>query len=183
MSLKIYLAQAMTGRFCDEILAEAREASAEFAKYGIPVWSPALEEGLPDKHVKLTSTDKEDLMAKWEVDKKEGLRSCHIIYDATGDMKSEGVGIERGHMRWYLWRPVIRRKDAPHYFSISHIEEDGIVYTHRQAAAYVNKKWNSRRKWIMWKLPHLFVGIPKLIYLQIASLFLWHDEVKHDALH
>jgi len=173
MALRGYLAQAMSYRYCDEILAEAREVVKEFSAYGIEMWSPAIEEGVPDKHVKLTPIDKEDLMAKWEIDKKEGMQNCHFLYDASGDMRSEGVGIERGYTRWWMWRPVVRRKDAPHYFSISTIEEDGILYTHKQAAAYVNKNWNNRKKWVFWKLPHILYGIPKLVAFQIKSLFLW----------
>lgn len=171
--LTIYLAQAMTGKYCDDILKEAREAKAEFEKYGIGVWSPAIEEGVPDKHVKLSSIDKEDLLAKWEIDKKVGLRNCHVMYIASGDQGSRGVGQERGHVRWYLWRPVVRLHEGKQYFSITDIEEDGSVHSHRAAAAYVNKHWNSRSKWFMWKLHHVAFGIPKFVWMQLSSLFLW----------
>lgn len=170
--LKVYLACAMTNRFCDEILADSKKAKEEFSKYGIDVWSPAIEEGIPDKHVKLTSISKEDLMAKWEIDKKEGLQSCHVMYISSGDTGSRGVGQERGYARWYLWRPVVRKHEGEHYFSITDIEEDGSVTSHRLAAAYVNKNWNSRSKWVMWKLHHIFFGIPKFIWIQVSSLWL-----------
>lgn len=170
--LRVYLAQAMTNKFCDEILAEAKGAQAEFSKYGIEVWSPSIVEGVPDKHVKLTSISKDDLLAKWEIDKKEGLRTCHIMYIASGDQGSRGVGQERGHVRWYLWRPVVRLHEGKVYFSITDIEEDGAVHSHRAAAAYCNKHWNSRSKWVMWKLQHIFFGIPKFVWIQISSLWL-----------
>lgn len=170
--LRVYLAQAMTNKFCDEMIDEARGAITEFAKYGIEVWSPVIEEGVPYVHEKLTSINKEDLMVKWDVDKKEGLRTCHIMYIASGDSGSRGVGQERGHVRWYLWRPVVRKHEGPEYFSITDIEEDGALSTHRLAAAYVNKNWNSRSKWIAFKLHHILFGIPKLIWIQITSLWL-----------
>lgn len=172
MILRGYLAQRMTNAYCDEILAEARAAQKEFAKYGIEMWSPAIEEGIPDKHVKLTSISKEDLLAKWDIDKKEGLRTCHFMYIASGDMTSRGVGQERGHVRWYLWRPVIRKHEGKIYFSITDIEEDGAVTSHKQAAAYVHRQWNSRKKWVLFKLKHILLGIPKLVVLQVSSLWL-----------
>lgn len=173
MKLIVYLAQRMTGRYCDDILAEARQVVKAFSKYpNIKLWSPAIEEGIPDRHVKLHQLSKNALRGKWRMDKEEGLRPSHILYDATGDMLSEGVGIERGLMRWYLWRPVVRRKDLPHTFSISQIEEDGMFETHEQAARYINGKWNSRKKWLLWKAEHILLGLPKMLLIQIRSLWL-----------
>lgn len=173
MKLTVYLAQRMTDRYCDEILAEAQEVVKVFAKYpNIKLWSPAIEEQIPNRHVKLKQLTKGSLDYKWRIDKKVGLRRSHIIYDATGDIRSEGVGIERGHVRWYLWRPVVRRKNLPHNYSIATIEEDGMFATHEEAAKYINKKWNSRIKWLKWKLPHVLFGVPELFWIQLNSLWL-----------
>lgn len=168
----VYLAQKMTNRYCDEILAEARKARAALESEGLRVWSPSISENIPDKHVKLTSANKAELFEKWDVDKREGLRKCHVVYIASGDMSSRGVGQERGHSRWYLWRPVVRKHEGPHYFSITDIEEDGYVRSDKQAARYIAKKWNHRGKWVAWKLPHILFGIPKLAYIQVESLWI-----------
>ena len=172
MKLRIYCAQKMTGLKCNDILKRARSIKKAFEKEGLEVWSPVIEEKVPNKPVRLTTISKEDLLSKWEIDKKVGLAQCHVIYDADGDKYSEGVSIERGHMRWYLWRPVVRRKNHGHVYSISNIEEDKIVYTHKQAAAYIQKEWGSRWKWIWWKLPHILLGVPKLFIKQVRSLWL-----------
>lgn len=172
MKLKVYIAQKMTGLNCNELLKKARHIKRAFNKEGLDVWSPVLVEGIPNKPIKLTVLSKEDLLSKWEIDKKAGLAQCHVLYDADGDKYSEGVAIERGHVRWYLWRPVIRRKNPGHSYSISNIEEDKIVYTHKQAAQYIAKHWGSRWKWIMWKLSHIIWGLPKMIIKQVRSLWL-----------
>lgn len=172
MKLTIYIAQKMTGLKCNEILKKAKRVKKAFQEQGLEVWSPVLEEKVPNKPIKLTAINKEDLFTKWEIDKKVGLAQCHIIYDADGDKYSEGVSIERGHMRWYLWRPVVRRKNPGHSYSISNIEEDKIVFTHKQAAAYIKQTWGSRYKWVSWKIPHILFGVPKLLFKQIASLWL-----------
>lgn len=172
MKLKIYIAQKMTGLKCNEILRKAKKIKKVFEAEGLEVWSPALEEKMPNKPIVLTAINKEDFLAKWIIDKKVGLSQSHVIYDADGDKYSEGVSIERGHMRWYLWRPVIRRKNPGHSYSVSNIEDDKIVYTHKQAATYIAKKWGSRWKWLKWKIPHILFGIPKLFIRQIISLWL-----------
>jgi hypothetical protein len=162
----------MTGHKCNEILKKAKKIKKVFEKEGLNIWSPVLKEKIPNKPIPLDVISKDDLLAKWEMDKKEGLANCHVIYDADGDKYSEGVSIERGYMRWYVWRPVIRRKNPGHPYSISNIEEDKIVYTHKQAAIYIKKNWGSRSKWVIWKLNHIIFGIPKFIYRQIKSLWL-----------
>jgi len=172
MKLRVYIAQKMTGLNCNEILKKARHIKKVFEKEGLEVWSPVLMENVPNKPIKLSVMSKEDLLSKWMMDKKDGLAKCHIIYDADGDKYSEGVAIERGYMRWYLWRPVVRKKLPGHPYSISNIEEDKIVYTHRQAAQYIVKYWGSREKWVMWKLQHIIWGLPKMIFKQIRSVWL-----------
>ena len=170
--LRIYLGQGMTGRSCREMVQEAKKVKCLFERHGLEVVSPVLEEGIPDVEKPLDYVTKETLLEEWALDKKKRLRSCHIMYDANGDRKSEGLSIERGHSRWYLWRPTVRCKPAGWTFSISDIEDDKIVSSHRQAALFIKKKWGTRRKWVMWKLPHILFGIPKHIFIQIQSLFL-----------
>jgi hypothetical protein len=170
--LRGYLAQAMTNCYCDEMIDEAKDAIKKFAKYKIKLWSPVIEERIPYKHVKLTGTTKASLIAKWNMDKRDGLRGCHFLYIASGDMTSRGVGQERGHVRWFLWRPVIRKHQGKRYFSITDIEEDGAVRSHKEAAKYVHQRWNSRKKWILWKLRHILFGLPKIAWIQLSSLWL-----------
>jgi len=172
VQLKVYVAQKMTGLKCNEILKKAKHIKKTFEAEGLLVWSPVLEENVPNKPIKLTQISKEDLLSKWEIDKKEGMATCHVLYDADGDKYSEGVSIERGYMRWYCWRPVVRKKKPGHPYSISNIEEDKIVYTHKQAAQYIAKHWGSRWKWVMWKIPHILWGVPKLFRKQVRSIWL-----------
>lgn len=172
MKIKIYLAQKMTGLTCREIRTKAEKAAKSLTKMGFEVWSPAIAENVPKNNTKLGVLSKEDLLYKWMIDKKEGMQSCHIILDIDGDLYSEGVSIERGYMRWYAWRPTIRIKSPGHIYSISNIEDDFIASTVKQAGIFIKRKWGTRYKWMMWKLEHILFGIPKLILIQIKSLYL-----------
>jgi hypothetical protein len=172
MKLRVYLAQKMTGLSCKEILKKAKTATKILEDHGLEVWSPAIEEKIPNSKKPLTVLTKEDLLAKWLVDKKVGLRTCHILLDIDGDLSSEGVNVERGNVRWYLWRPTIRVKSPGHTYSISNIEDDFIASSVRQAAIFIKRRWGTRRKWVMWKLNHIIFGIPKLVWIQIKSLWL-----------
>lgn len=172
MRLKIYLAQKMTGLQCKQILKKAKQATKILNQLGLEVWSPAIEEKVPNSKRKLDVLSKEDLLAKWMIDKKEGMQSCHVILDIDGDLHSEGVSIERGYMRWYLWRPTIRVKSPGHIFSISNIEDDFIASNVRQAGIFIRRRWGTRWKWATWKLEHILFGMPKLLFKQIRSLWL-----------
>jgi len=172
MKLCVYLAQKMTGRTCLEIIKEARKVTRIFKKHGLDIWSPAIAEKIPNVKKKLNVLSKEDLLSKWMIDKKEGLRNCHIFYDVTGDLHSEGTNVERGYMRWYLWRPSIRCRKPDHIYSISDIEDDFIANSHVQAAIVIRRLWGSRKKWILWKISHILYGLPKMILIQLKSLFL-----------
>lgn len=172
MELTVYLAQKMTGLPCRTIRKKALAATKILEQHGLKVWSPAIVENVPNSNKKLGVLSKEDLLAKWMIDKKEGLRSCHIILDIDGDLHSEGVSKELGIVRWYLWRPTIRIKAPGHIYSISDIEDDFIAANTRQAAIFIKRRWGTRKKWVMWKLGHIVFGIPKLIWIQIKSLWL-----------
>ena len=169
--LKVYCAQKMTGRYCDEMVKEARKIKRLFEKHGLEVVSPVLEEKIPCVHRKLDYVAKERLLEEWALDKKVRLRRCHVLYDANADLSSEGVAVERGIARWYQWAGVVRRK-LKHLFSISTIEDDQIVRSHEQAALFMKKKWGTRAKWVRWKLPHILFGIPKHVAIQVKSLWL-----------
>jgi hypothetical protein len=172
MKIRIYLAQAMTGFTCKSIRQKALKATRILKSLGFEVWSPALLEKVPNTEQKLNMLSKEDLLSKWIIDKNVGMRTCHVIVDIDGDIRSEGVSIERGYMRWYAWRPVVRVKSIGHAYSISDIEDDFIAPSVKQAGMFIKRRWSNRSKWVMWKLTHILFGIPKLIYVQVSSLWL-----------
>lgn len=172
MKLRIYLGQAMSGHACKDIRRKAIAAKTTLELYGFDVWSPVLEENVPDTDETLTVLSKEDLLAKWLMDKHVGLRRCHIFLDLDGDMHSEGMNVERGIMRWYQWKPTIRIKKPGHVYSISDIEDDCIAHSLAQAALLIEHRWGTRRKWVMWKLKHILFGIPKHVWVQINTLWL-----------
>jgi len=172
VKIRLYLAQKMTGLSCRQIRRKAKKATKTLESLGIEVWSPVIEEGVPNSNRKLDVLSKEDLLTKWMIDKKEGMQGCHVILDLDGDLHSEGVSIERGYMRWYAWRPTIRVKAPGHVYSISDIEDDFIAANVKQAGIFIRRRWGTRKKWIVWKLNHIIFGIPKMLWHQIKSLWL-----------
>lgn len=172
MKLKVYIAQKMTGLTCREIRRKAEETTKVLESMGLEVWSPAIVEKVPKNNKTLGVLSKEDLLSKWMIDKKEGLRGCHIILDIDGDLHSEGVSKELGYMRWFAWRPTIRIKSPGHIYSISDIEDDFIASNVRQAGIFIKRRWGTRKKWVMWKLNHILFGVPKLLWIQVRSLWL-----------
>ena len=172
MKLRVYLGQKMTGLTCRQIRRKAEYAKKTLESMGFDVWSPSIAEKVPNNNKVLGVLSKEDLLAKWMIDKKEGMRKCHVILDIDGDLFSEGVSIERGYMRWYAWRPTIRVKSPGHIYSISNIEDDFIASNIKQAGIFIQRRWGTRFKWVMWKLEHIVFGIPKLLAIQIRSLWL-----------
>ena len=172
MKIKVYLGQAMTGHTCKSIVLKAEKATKILESLGLAVWSPVIAEKVPKSNKVLDVLSKEDLLAKWMIDKKVGMRNCHVILDLDGDIRSEGVAIERGYMRWLAWRPSIRIKSPGHVYSISDIEDDFIASNVKQAAIFIRRRWGTRRKWVMWKLHHIILGIPKMLWIQIRSLWL-----------
>lgn len=172
MKIKVYLAQKMTGLTCREIRQKAEHCKKILEGLGMEVWSPSIIEKVPKTDETLGVISKEDLLYKWIIDKKVGMMGCHVILDIDGHLFSEGVSIERGFMRWYAWRPVVRIKPVGHIYSISDIEDDFIASNVKQAGAIIKRRWGTRRKWIMWKLNHILFGIPKFILVQVSSLWL-----------
>jgi len=174
MRLKIYLAQKMSNRFCDDMVKEARTVKRVFKKQGLEIVSPVLEEKIPNVHRKLDYVTRAKLLKEWDLDKYDRIeRRCHITYNANGHLYSNGVTVERGWTRWYLWRPVVTFiPKSIYFFSITDIEEDGVVHSHKSAARLIRMKWGTRKKWLQFKIPHILWGIPKLIFKQVRSLWL-----------
>jgi hypothetical protein len=162
--LRVYLAQAMTGRDMVEVVREAEDAVWEFAKVGISTWSPTLEERVPKIHAPLTNT-KVTLAEKWPVDKKF-LRQCFVVCNLSGDLKSFGVEDEHAIQRSY-WKPtvLVSPRHAAGYMSIANMERDLVVGTAREAALLIKATWGTHAKRLMWNLK-MDLKAPKWLYRQ-----------------
>ena len=164
----IYLAQRMTNRYCDEILAVALEAKAKLEAAGFEVISPVIEEGVPNKHIKLVNTMGR-LKGFWRRD-KECLQICHIVVDYKSLNKSDGVNIENGITRFLYWKPLVRIFPGLGCV-ISKLEYDHVYDSLEEAIPVLVDKWGTRRKLLIWRLKMLNRCLVKFIVLQIY--FLW----------
>ncbi len=166
--IKIYAAQRMTGRYCDELLAEAQMVSNKLAEAGFVVLSPVIEEGVPNKHIKLVNTFGR-LRNYWRRD-KEMLNEAHIMLDFNSQGKSDGVNVEMGYIRFCLWKPLVRIH--PNLgCTISRIEYDCVTDSIDNAIKVMVERWGTKAKLRNWRLKMLYKSMNKFMGQQIR--FLW----------
>jgi hypothetical protein len=165
--IKVYLAQRMTGLYCDDLLRLALEATAKLERAGFTVLSPVIEEGVPNKHIKLVNTLGR-LKLYWQRD-KELLRESHIMLDLNSEGKSDGVNVEMGYTRFFLWKPLVRIH--PNLgCTISRIEYDCVTDSLDKAVETMKHRWGTRHKLLIWRLKMLRRCIPKIVNMQIKFL-------------
>ncbi len=165
--IKVYAAQRMTGRFCDELLAEAQMVSAKLEAAGFSVLSPVIEEGVPNKHTKLVNTMGR-LRQYWRRD-KEMLNEAHIMLDFNSQGKSDGVNVEMGYVRFYMYKPLIRI--YPNLgLTISRIEYDCVTDSIDSAIKIMVERWGTRHKLLMWRMRMLIRCLPKIVGAQVRFL-------------
>lgn len=164
----VYLAVRMTGRYCDELLLESRVAAEKLEKAGFTVLSPVIEEGVPNRHVKLTNTLGR-LRGYWKRD-KEMLNEAHIMLDYNSQGKSDGVNVEMGYTRFCLWKPLVRVHPSLGC-TISRIEYDHVTDTLDKAIEVMQREWGTKNKLLAWRLKMLYHSIGKFVFQQ--AVFLW----------
>lgn len=158
----------MTGRYCDELLRESQEAISKLEDAGFTVLSPVIEEGVPNKHIKLTNTLGR-LRGYWRRD-KEMLKEAHIMLDLNSQGKSDGVNVEMGFTRFYMFKPLVRIHPSLGC-TISRLEYDCVTDTLESAIALMVERWGTKQKLREWRLKMLNRCIPKIVKDQFK--FLW----------
>lgn len=165
---KVYLGVRMTHRFCDELLKESAEVSQKLEKAGFEVLSPVIEEGVPNKHVRLVNTLGR-LKGYWKRD-KQMLNEAHIMMDYMSQGKSDGVNVEMGYVRFLMWKPLIRIHPTLGC-TISRLEYDCVTDNLEEAIKVMQTKWGTKQKLRIWRLKMLNSSVFKFIKQQIY--FLW----------
>lgn len=151
--VKIYTAQAMTGRSQEEIVNCAKHAKRVFEGAGITVFDPVLAEHVKDEKKVLADKPVSVLKDYWKRD-KEMIREANVIVDLSPELKSEGVAHEIGYGRYFLWMPIVRvyQQNSKPASLIAVFEDDLIVHSLEEAAIQINKYWGSWGKRFMWRL-------------------------------
>lgn len=157
----------MTGRFCDELLLESVVAGEALTKAGFMVLSPVIEEGVPNKHIKLTNTLGR-LKGYWKRD-KEMLQECHIMLDLNSQGKSDGVNVEMGYTRFFMYKPLVRVHPTLGC-TISRLEYDCVTDSLEKAVEIIKIRWGTKRKLLKWRLHLLYRSIPKILLFQLKFL-------------
>lgn len=172
MGLQIYAACSMTGRDRKELNKEARHILKVFNSYGIKVHHPVIEEKIPNRKGALTNSLK-TLIQRWKED-KETIRDSFVLVDTCADMKSEGREHEVGLMRYCYWRPVVRisPRHTAGYRSIASLEDDIIVASPEEAAAYIKEHWGTWYKRFTWKMRVINRCLIRFIVDQARGFFL-----------
>lgn len=170
----VYLAVPMTGYEKTERVAISRHADSVMRDLGLEPWSPVLEE-----HVKpgrgVIKADKKGLDHIWkELDKPVIRDKMAVMCLIDADGKSFGVEREYMLMRGVYWRPVVlvSPKHARGYFSIANYEDDCIVGTVEQAAAYIALNWGTLDKRIKWRLRMYARSLGRWILIHVRGFWL-----------
>lgn len=159
--IKAYTCQAMTGKFCDEMIVEARMLERMLTNYGIQILNPVLAEldHIPNEHVILPPVPPDVLEKFWYTD-KEMIRNADVIIDYMTHNKSDGSNNEIGYNRWCLWKPTIRVWSGPGAL-ISRMEHEDIVPTLVEAVTVIHEKYGTYEKLGAWRKEMLERCFPK----------------------
>ena len=166
MAVRVYLAQAMTGRTWLDVCDEA--IRARNALNGLDVFSPSLDEALrrsPDPIDTIPSV-LEELQSHWKRDKAEIVKT-HVVVDLTPHLHSHGVSHEIGFARYCLWKPVVRIMEPTS--SVAYLEDDLLVPTVEAAAEAIQRLWGTRAKRWAWRSRMLLRSLPKWLWRQLRA--------------
>lgn len=164
----IYLAQAMSNLYCDDILRTAMEAKEKLEKAGFEVLSPVIEEGVPNKHIRLVNSLGR-LKGFWRRD-KECLQKCHLMLDLESMGRSDGVNVEMGLTRFAYWKPLVRVHPTLGCV-ISRLEYDNVCASLDEAIVFMKRNYGTKGKLLRWRLKMLRKSLLKFVVLQVY--FLW----------
>lgn len=164
MTIKVYVAHALTGRDSADVVAESEDAGFWLEHYGLVPLDPASAEGVREDGG-VISAEHDTLSDYWARDKRM-IQDAHVLLDLTGPSKSEGVAHEIGYARYGLWKPVVRVWPGLKA-SIARLEDDLIVNDIYTAGEEIQRLWGTRRKRVVWRLKMLRRCLLKWIWLQI----------------
>ena len=105
MSVKIYVARAMSGRIKEEVVKEAKRDKAFLEKCGFIVLDPVTAEGVKASKQVLQAT-KVQMDTFWKRD-KEMIRQANVVFIMSPDKASLGCIREYGYARYHLWKKTI----------------------------------------------------------------------------
>ncbi len=172
MAVRIYRICKMTGRYCDELVAEALFYKGIFSRHGIAVLDPVLIEGVPNEHRQLEALPDEVLSRLWARD-KWCLREAHVAVNCNAALKSVGGEHEQGLMRYGYWKPLVLvypiNSSLPF---IARHEDDLVMWDFVTTCKEIQRRWGSWfTKRLPWRLKMLAKSLPKLLFRQVRFLF------------
>ena len=168
--VKIYCARKMTGLSAKDVVEDAKKVREQikfwFGKR-VKILDPVEEEGVKSSSKPISSTP--DLLQRYWQRDKEMIREAHVLLDLAGPAKSEGVLMEIGYARFFLFKPVVRI--WPNLgSSVGRLEADAVVDNLNQAIFLIDRKWGTPYKRFKWR----FALIKRCLinYLRIRFLVL-----------
>lgn len=153
---------------CDELVYEANIVCRALRNYGFEPLDPIIGEKITNEHKLLEQMSESTLNKNWKRD-KQMLQESHLVLDYNSCNKSDGVSVELGYARFFMWKPVIRV--FPNLgISISKLEFDTVVSNICYALPLMTALWGTKKKLLIWRLKMLIRCIPKFVLLQIKFL-------------
>lgn len=183
--IKSYTCQSMTGRYCDEMIVEARMLERVLGNHGIEILNPVLAEldFIPNEHVTLPNVPPDILEKFWYMD-KQMIRDADILIDYKTHNKSDGSINEVGYNRFCLWKPTIRVWEGPGAL-ISRMEHDIIMPSLIEAMELIKDRFGDYEKLKAWRIEMLARSYPKWAEHQreLMNRYNISNQELADALH
>lgn len=170
MSVKLYLARAMTGRVKQDVVVEAANDKLFLESCGFEVLCPVTEEKLPSTKDVICAS-KAQMDHYWKRD-KQMIREANVVVDMTPHMKSEGVAHELAYARYFLYRPVVRLypfDKMPGEASVARFEDDALFDSILPMIDYIKENHGTRWKRLKWRAKLYVRCLPKMVLYWFGS--------------
>lgn len=152
LTCSIYLAQPMTGYFCDELWIRAINDKQVYEKEEIKVTTPIDGEGIPFAHIPLEDRSDAEMHRVWKKKDKGAIKANHVLVYELPTRWSQGIAHELILSRGVWWKPTVFVGKAGF---ITRQEDDYVAASHTEAAKFIAVTWGTRRQRIVWRLKML----------------------------
>lgn len=170
MSIKVYVARAMTGRIKEDVVREAKADKAYLEDLGFTVLDPVTSEGVEETKDVLLSA-KEVMDVYWPRD-KQMIRDAHVVFNMSPHLPSLGVMREHGYARYHLWKKTItvfQHTKMPAEGAICYYEDDLVTDTLEKAAHDALRTHGTLWKRCKWRAALYIRCIPKAVWHHIKE--------------
>ncbi len=156
MTIKIYVAQAMSGIPAKQVVENAGKIKNFLENAGFEVLCPVAKEELKPNNIPIQAT-REEITNYWKIDKSM-IRDSHILFHMSPHLNSAGAWQEVGYQRYHLQGPVVHiypLGKLPPSGAIPRLENDYVCDSLEEAIEYTLRVHGTFLKRTMWRIKKL----------------------------